>query len=151
LRLFATSGIKINTKSGKILMKIRLFSFENDLVYQQLSLWWKFWGWKKVPPPKMFPKTGIMVENNGQEICSCFLYKTDSAWCILNWFLMNPLAKKENRKGCLDFLIQEATKIAESMGFNAIDVMIDKERIIKKLKEHGFDLTENITRVVKIL
>lgn len=132
-------------------MKICFFSFENDLIYQKLSLWWKFWGWNKVPPAKFFPKTGIMVENNGQEICSCFLYKTDSAWCVLNWFLMNPKAKRENRKNCIDFLIKEAIKIAESMGFEAIDVMIDKQNVINKLKQNGFDLTENITRIAKRL
>lgn len=132
-------------------MKIRIFSFENDLAYKKLCLWWKFWGWKKVPPKNMFPPTGLMVENNGQEIYSCFLYKTDSSWCILNWFLMNPLAKRENRKGCLDFLIKESTKLAKSMGFKAIDVMIDKKRIINKLEQQGFNLKENITRVVKTL
>jgi len=132
-------------------MKIRLFSFENERIYKQLTLWWKFWGWEKVPPAKFFPKTGIMVENNSQEICSCFIYKTDSSWCALGWFLMNPLAKKENRKDCIDFMVKEAVKIAKSMGFDAIDIMIDKQNVIKKLEKQGFNLKENITRISKIL
>jgi hypothetical protein len=133
------------------IMKIKLFSFEDDRIYQQLTFWWKGWGWDKVPPKSHFPHTGIMVENNGQDICSCFLYKTDSAWCILNWFIMNPKAKRENRKGCLDYLIEQSTKIANLMGFQVIDVMIDKDSLIKRLEKHGFNLKEDITRVVKKL
>jgi hypothetical protein len=131
-------------------MRIKIFSFENDYYYKKLTLWWKFWGWKKVPPARYFPQTGIMVVNNNQEICSCFLYKTDSSWCILNWFLMNPLATRDNRKGCIDYMIQEAVKLSESMGFLAIDVMIDKQSVINKLKKHGFIIKENITRIVKL-
>ena len=133
-------------------MKIKLFSFNGDeFNYKKLCTWWKFWGWDKVPPKEFFPKTGIMVENNGQDICSCFLYKTDSSWCIINWFLMNPLAKKENRKGSIDFLIKEATKLAKNLGFKAIDVMIDKKSVIGILEKNDFSLKENITRIVKIL
>lgn len=119
--------------------------------YQLLTSWCKGWGWSKLPPKSHYSTTGIMVENNGQKICSCFLYKTDSAWCILNWFLMNPKATKKNRIGCLDYLIEQSILIAKLMGFQVIDVMIDKDSLIKRLEKHGFNLKENITRVVKIL
>ena len=64
---------------------------------------------------------------------------------------MNPEAKRENRKDCLDYLIKESTKIAKLMGFQVIDVMINKDSLIKRLEKHKFSLKENITRVVKIL
>lgn len=132
-------------------MKSRRFSFKED--YKKIYDWWKGWGWKEgaIPLPIYLPPTGLIIENNGQDICSCFIYRTDTIWGILSWFLMNPKATKENRKGCLDFLIKEATKTAYQMGFRILDVMIDKESMIKRLENHGFERAELLTRVIKKL
>jgi len=131
-------------------MKSRLFDFVLD--YSDICQWWLGWrGWDTPVKSECLPQTGIIVENNGEKLCSCFIYRTDSAWCVINWFLMNPKAKKENRKGCIEFLIKAATKKAKDMGFKYVDVMVDKESVIKKLEKEGYKRAEILTRIIKRL
>ena len=129
-------------------MLARPFHFEQD--YPVIADWWRKWKWEPVQP-KYLPPTGIMIENNDKMICCCFIYRTDTVWCIIDWFLMNPEAKKEDRKGCLDFLLKEALKKAKSMGFEICDSMVRKESLMKVMEDNGYNRTEVLTKMLRIL
>jgi len=131
-------------------MQATYFSFKED--YYDIVEWWHGWKWKDVPKPSTLPATGIIIKNNGKKICNCFIYKTDSDWVIISWVLINPKATKQERTGCLEFMIKIATEECEKLGFKLIDVMIDnKVNFIQKLEEQGYIKTEILTRLIKKL
>ena len=82
--------------------------------------------------------------------CNCFIYKTDSSWAVINWILINPKANKQERKGCLEYMIEQATLECKKMGFKLIDIMIDEKiNFINKAKEQGYLATETLTRIIR--
>lgn len=129
-------------------MEAKYFSFKDD--YNDLIEWWSGWGWDTYPYLDTLPPTGIIIINNGKKICNCFIYKTDSSWAVINWILINPKTNKQERKGCLEYMIEQATLECKKMGFKLIDIMIDeKVNFINKAKQQGYLATETLTRIIK--
>ena len=126
-------------------MNIREFHFLND--YHDIYDWWKSWKWEPVSP-KFLPPTGLMVENIGKKICCCFIFRTDSAWCIIDYFIMNPKVNKSERNGCIDFLIKEALKKAKNMGYEIASTMTSNNNLLSKLKKSGYEEFSKLTKMI---
>ena len=95
-------------------METRLFDKEKD--YEALCGWWKDWG--KTPHPKeALSNTGIIISKNGVDICSGFVYSTDSYICFLEFATINKNTTKEQRNGAIEQLFVSALEQAKSMGF----------------------------------
>ena len=95
-------------------MEIRLFDKEKD--YETLCEWWDDWG--KPPHPKeALSETGVIVSKDGVDICSGFIYSTDSYICFLEFATINKKTTKEQRNGALEQMFVSGLEIAKSMGF----------------------------------
>jgi len=115
-------------------MQSRHFSVEKD--YTAVCRWWESWGWP--PVPEMFlPEIGIVISNKGVDICSGFLYKTDSAACWAENYISNKDVPRELRQGAIEFLIQRLIKEAKDAGFIAMMSSVNNPSLIKKLLKAG--------------
>jgi hypothetical protein len=94
----------------------------------------------------------LIAVNGKEDIYAAFLYKTDSDICWFDWFVGNKEAKKENRKGGLNFLIKEGATIAKQMGFSKVFCSVRHESVTKALSTEGFIETDkNMTNFVGII
>ena len=95
-------------------METRLFDKEKD--YEALCGWWDDWG-KTSHPKEALSNTGIIVSKDGVDICSGFVYSTDSYICFLEFATINKNTTKEQRNGAIEQLFVSALEQARSMGF----------------------------------
>ncbi len=119
-------------------MQYRFFT-EDD--YAMICSWWESWKWQPIPITSL-PKTGIIVSNGGVDVCAAFLYKSDSAICWLEWFISNPQAKREQRKGSIEYLIDVSADVAREYGFSMILCSLKHENLMRKVEDAGFVRTE---------
>ena len=95
-------------------MEIKKFNKETD--YDELCQWWRDW---KLPihPKEILSETGITISKDGVNICSSFIYSTDSYICFFEFAIMNRNTTKEQREGALEMLGDALLSTAKSMGF----------------------------------
>jgi hypothetical protein len=135
-------------------MEIRDFDKEKD--YETLCKWWDDWGMPKYIP-EAISDTGIIISKDGVDICSAFIFSTDSYTCWIEYLTMNKNTTKEQRKGVLrrmfDALLERSTK----MGFRLIMTFAteDQERkspMLTKLKKEYFEIvTKNMTQYYRVI
>jgi hypothetical protein len=135
-------------------MEFRVVKYSD---YEQLKNWWDSWGFP-APAISALPKydnestTGLIVSNNGIDICAGFLYETNSAICWLEFIVANPKSKKEERSEALKLLIDEFTEEAKKLGFGVIFASIKNESLLNKYIQAGYTLgTTNTNEIIKIL
>ena len=56
-------------------MEVKMFNKETD--YEEICDWWRSWG-LPVHPKEILSETGITISRGGVNICSSFIYSTDS-------------------------------------------------------------------------
>lgn len=116
--------------------------------YETMQKWWQKWHKDDAPPPWVLPKTGIMIEVDGEDAAFGFLYNTDSGVCVFEWFCGNPFMKKKDREMALDYLIDCAKEWAEKAGYGLIYSSCGIQRYINRVKSKGFkDVSKNQTHL----
>ena len=110
-------------------MEIRLFDKEKD--YETLCGWWDDWG--KPPHPKeALSETGVIVSKDGVDICSGFIYSTDSYICWLEHLTSNKklwlLLSEEQRLKILNKLGDAIFEKAKEMGFKLAFTLATEEQ-----------------------
>ena len=120
--------------------------------YDMLCEWWGAWEWPALPM-SFLPETGIIVSNGGEDVAAAFLYKTDSCVCWAENFVSNKDAKRENRKGSIEYLIEVLTKEAKESGFSLMMSSIQHKGLIDKLIKGGYnsEYESNMSNLVKVL
>jgi hypothetical protein len=98
-------------------MDFRFFDKEKD--YETLCDWWRDWN-VPVHPPQALSSNGIIVSRDGVDICSGFLYSTDSYFCWIEFVTMNKKATKAQREGALELLGTLLINKAKFLGFSAV-------------------------------
>ena len=95
-------------------MEIKKFNKETD--YNEICQWWKDW---KLPihPKEILSETGITISKDGVNICSSFIYSTDSYICFFEFAIMNKNTTKKQREGALEKLGDTLLSTAKDMGF----------------------------------
>ena len=95
-------------------MEIKKFNKETD--YDEICQWWKDW---KLPihPKEILSETGITISKDGVNICSSFIYSTDSYICFFEFAIMNKNTTKKQREGALEKLGDTLLSTAKDMGF----------------------------------
>lgn len=111
-------------------MSIRRFQPADHLI---LSQWWNAHGWTPVGLD-MLPATGFIVDG----ICAGFLYRTDSAFGILDWVISNPSVDAAARAQALDELIAALVNEAKRFGQKAIFSSVGHPGLIGRYEKHGF-------------
>lgn len=116
-------------------MNSRYFESNN---YEQLVEWWSFW---RFTPPSItnLPKTGVIVNNDGIDVASGFLYLTNSDMCWIEFIVSNPNVKdKKVRENCINECINQLCHIAKEMGYRVAYTSLKNENLQKKYLSCGF-------------
>jgi len=136
-------------------MDIKRFNKETD--YEELCGWWESWGIPKHSKHAL-SETGIIVSKEGVNICSSFIYSTDSYICFFEFATINKNTTKKQREGALEKLGDTLLSTAKDMGFKlAMTLGEDKHARTApvlhawKNKNMGDVVASNISQYWKIL
>jgi hypothetical protein len=132
-------------------MDVRLIT-EDD--YENiLKPWWKFWRFGG-PAFDMLPiNGGIMLSEDGVDICAGFVYLTNSKAAWVEWIVSNPDVKdRDKRKHYLLTLINTLTKVAQEKGNKYIYTSLRNQSLIKLYGEAGFEMgSKDCQEMIKVL
>lgn len=124
---------------------IRPIDFSKD--YEILERWWKEHNWLPVHP-SLLPKTGFIVD----EVCAGWLYKTDSAFALLEFVVSDKNAEKDRRDKALNILINSLLEEADKAGFKVVFTSLEHPKLIERYQKFGFKVTDkNMTNMVRSL
>lgn len=120
--------------------------------YPTLTDWCESWGWEKLPEFAI-PRIGVVVSNEGVDLCMGFIYQTDSGICWAENIISNRKASREIRKGCVDFLLNILACVAKDHGFVVMMSSIKNKSLINKMVNSGYSdkLEENMTNLMRVL
>lgn len=134
-------------------MEVRYLSaedYDNTLVK-----WWESWRW--TPPSRdMLPDNGtggIMVFENGIEICAGFIYFTNSKTAWIEYIVSNQEFKdRPKRIEAINFLINVLSAIAKDKGYKFAYASLKNEPLVNRYKDCGFLAgSKSCQEVIKIL
>jgi hypothetical protein len=102
--------------------------------------WWKD---NRFPAPlkEMLPENGtggIMVSSNGIDVCSGFIYMTNSKCAWLEFIVANFEYRESDRADAIRFLIHALVEIARESGFQYIYTTVKNNSLIEKYQDCGF-------------
>lgn len=117
---------------------IDIESFDPKKHYLEVSKWWSFHKWPSVPVSHL-SQSGLIVYVNKKPAACAWIYKTDSAFCLLEFLVANPEVRKEERTMAISSLISCAKMVAKKMGFLSMFTSIKHESLAHRLKMHGFN------------
>ena len=136
-------------------MEIRLFDKEKD--YETLCEWWDDWGLPNHHPDAL-SETGIIISKDGVDICSGFIYSTDSYIVWFEFITMNKKTTKKQRKGVLEKLGEVMIEKTKAMGFKIIMCLGTEEQdkkapiLARWRKENIRDvITNNMSQYYRII
>ena len=136
-------------------MKVRLFDKKKD--YKILCEWWEDWGLPQHHPDAL-SETGIIVSKDGVDICSGFIYSTDSYIAWLEFVTINKKTTKKQREGVLEKLGEVLIEKAKAMGFRLVmcfglEQQNNKSPILAKWRKEnmGDIMVNNITQYYKFI
>ena len=111
--------------------------------WNTLVSWWLAWkDWGNHPSKEMLPQNGtggFMIESDGEDIVSGFLYLTNSKVGWIEWVVSNPNYKGDNKKEAIELLIHSLENIAKQQGCEII-LSIGRNKSLIKIHE-GLDYT----------
>jgi hypothetical protein len=134
-------------------MDVRLLELQD--YDNTLTKWWSDWKWE-APSIDFLPgngTSGVMVSEDGVDICAGFIYLTNSkcAWCefIVSNFHFKD---KEKRKEAMLLLITSLTGIAEDKGCKYVYTLLKNKSLISHYKTCGYqEGSKNCLEMVKII
>lgn len=136
-------------------MQYRVFDKQKD--YNTLCSWWDDWN---LPhhPPEALSSNGIIISKDGVDICSGFLYSTDSYFAWIEFVMMNKRVTKLQRKGCLEFLGDLLIKSADQLGFKVVyafgvDCQANTQPVLDKWRNKNMcdKINHNMSQYYKII
>ncbi len=122
------------------MIRYELFSPEKH--YEEIVSWWKNQKWDAIPLSHL-PKVGIIVYHSDKPSWAAWIYKTDSAFCILDWIVANPEIRKNERTETFNYLIDISKEISKNLGFKTIFTVTRGESLINRLKKSSFSEFSN--------
>lgn len=117
------------------MIRYELFKIESH--YEEISKWWAAQRWSVVPLSHL-PEIGIVVYQGEKMACAAWIYKTDSAFCILDMFVANPEIRKDERNESINYLFDVSKNIIKELGFQSIYTMTSHSSLISRLEKNGF-------------
>tara|TARA_B110000908_G_C9903489_1_gene292076 strand:- start:129 stop:542 length:414 start_codon:yes stop_codon:yes gene_type:complete len=136
-------------------MEVNRFNKETD--YEEICSWWKSWG-MPIHAKEVLSETGIIISKDGVNICSSFIYSTDSYICFFEFAVINKNTTKEQREGALEKLGDTLLLTAKEMGFK-LAMTLGEEKHARtapvlhqwKNKNMGDVVVKNMSQYWKIL
>lgn len=122
--------------------------------YETICEWWKWWRWTPVSK-EMLPNNGtggVMIQDNGVDVCAGFLYTTNSSLCKIEWIISNYKVKnKKVRSQAIQLLIDTLSSTAKELGFKVAFTYLLNENLIKKYENCGFINSSKPIEMIKKL
>lgn len=118
---------------------LELFSLERH--YSTLNEWWVSWGWVPVMP-EFLPENGVVATYLKKPVSAGFIYRTDSAYCLLEWIISDPKSDKLVRRESLGKLVPGLVELAKVMGFKSIFTTSKSVGLTGRLVEAGFQVSD---------
>ena len=116
--------------------------------YVEICNWWVAQGWEPIPMDHL-PQYGIVVYAGEVMACAAFVYRTDSAFCLLDWIVANPTVRKQERTDCLNMLFEAAQMVAKEMGFKSLFTTTKNSTLISRMEINGFEVQgERMTNLI---
>lgn len=118
--------------------------------YETLFDWWIDWGWEKPPTLEMLSNYGYIVSKDGVDMYAGFLYFTGSSMAWLEFVVCNKNATPEQRRGCLDKLIEVVTIIAKDKCAKSIFTSTNNPAFVNSLMKLDFTKGDiGVTQLIK--
>ena len=95
--------------------------FDTDKDYDEYSSWFKHLGFD-APTKNILSTLGFTVKND-IDICSGFLYISNSSLAYIEFVIANPKAKRGDRKEAVSFLLTHLQELAKSKGYELIMII----------------------------
>ena len=108
------------------------------------------WGYNrdvKAPPLALLPSTGFIVD----DVACGFVYLTNSAIGILEGFIANPDADKNDRSEALDSITLKLMELAEINGCKVLKCETKLDAIVNRAKDFGFKELVGFKTLIKEL
>lgn len=119
--------------------------------YATLCSLWTAQKWPSAPEAAL-PKTGRIALIGGQIAAAGFLYRTDSSLALLEWIIADPSLPAEARGEAVNAVLTTLIEAARSQGYAALFHMTSHKRLISRLQEHGFNVTDSAqSHLLKVL
>ncbi len=132
-------------------MEISFIKFDQAKHYETICSWWKAHKWDAIPLDAL-SDDGIVITSDGQPVCACWLYRTNSSICWVEWYVANPTAPRKIRNICIDKMIEISTSLAQMLGFKSVFSSVKVGRFIKRLEENDFIKSDQeMTNLIRIL
>jgi hypothetical protein len=125
--------------------------YENTLVQ-----WWTDWRWPEPPKKENLPHNGtcgLMVSENGVDICAGFLFLTNSKTAWVEYIISNIEVKdRATRNEAIDRLINGLSVLAKDQGYTNIFTSLQSVPLMKRYESCGYIKgSVGCTEMVKIL
>ena len=129
---------------------MKAIDFE-EKYYDIVCHWWDQWGFPLMPLEAL-PENGIMIVDGETPVCCAWIYKTDSAICWIEFYVVNKRVDIFTRGKALDFLLKSCFERAKDLGFKIAFSSVDSGSIGKRLLKSGFKISdENMVNYLKVL
>lgn len=115
--------------------------------FKKINQWWKEWEFAQIPQSAL-PKSGYIVDKDGESIAAVWLYKGDTIVCWMEWFISDKSKSTEDRSEALDYLI---TNVIKEAGSNKlIFSSVSNKSLASRLEKLGFQKGDsNMTNYVR--
>lgn len=119
-------------------MDVRQFRVED---HKEIAEWWRKRKWDVIPLEAL-PVTGVVVFEDGKNICAGWLYTTGTAFGWLEWIVTNPEAGLKQRAEAVRKVIETLKGMALAHGVKIIFNSSKSRGLIKSMEKTGFYKTD---------
>jgi len=116
-------------------MKVRIERTKE--FYPTAVTWWERHNFP-TPHKLLLPPNVFIVSDDSHDLFCCWLYRTDSLLAYLAYPISNLDSTKEQRKGALQFLLNEIEVYAKKEGFAMIYTTSPIVPVIEALTSEGY-------------
>jgi hypothetical protein len=122
-------------------VKIKVLPFSKEH-YEEVKSWWEFHHWTPTPLSHL-PTYGFVSFCDDLPAAAGWLYRTDSAFCWLDYIVANPKVRREARSLAINAMVDAATSEARNMGYRSMFMTAKSAPLIERMRKRGFIEAEN--------
>lgn len=122
--------------------------FNHEKHYEEICNWWISQNWEPIPLDHL-AQNGIVIYFNDVMACAAWVYKTDSAFCLLDWIVANPIIRRQDRFDCMNALFEAAQMMAKELGYKTIFTTTKNSNLVSRMESKGFEIQgEKMTNLI---
>jgi len=114
--------------------------------YHMISKWCSL-RYVPVPPVWSFPPTGVIVP----DVACGFLLKMNNQCAIMDFFISNPEASKEDRADAFDLIVEDLELSAKEAGIKMLLANSNIAAIQEMAQKHNYSFAGNFVHFMKEL